>query len=107
MPPPFAAAAAAAAAAAVRQYFKLPGEFVSLIQCDIAQRISSAVGQWLETVKVNGLEGVVMALAASEFGTCWWLECLAHGCAAIIRDCISGLTGAPLDAPSPLCGHGM
>jgi hypothetical protein len=41
------------AAAAARQYFKLPGEFVSLIQCDVAERISSAIGQWLETVKVG------------------------------------------------------
>jgi hypothetical protein len=54
LPPPFAAAAAAAAA---RQYFKLPGEFVSLIQCDVAQRISSAIGQWLETVKVRQQAG--------------------------------------------------
>jgi hypothetical protein len=42
-----------AAAAAVRQYFKLPGEHVSLIQCDMAERMSSAIGQWLETVKVR------------------------------------------------------
>lgn len=39
----------------VRQYFKLPGDHVALIQCDMAERMSSAIGQWLETVKVNEL----------------------------------------------------
>lgn len=36
-----------------RHYFKLPGDHVSLIQCDMAEHFGNVIGQWLETVKVS------------------------------------------------------
>eukprot|EP00878_Enallax_costatus_P045707 GHUV01055164.1.p1 GENE.GHUV01055164.1~~GHUV01055164.1.p1 ORF type:complete len:246 (+),score=98.16 GHUV01055164.1:35-739(+) len=46
-----------------KSYFKLPGEHVSLIQCDM-ENISSAIGQWLETVKHLYLDKVVLDVLA-------------------------------------------
>lgn len=35
-----------------RTYLKLPGDHVALIRLDL-QRLTSAIGEWLETVKVR------------------------------------------------------
>ncbi|WIA10273.1 hypothetical protein OEZ85_010471 [Tetradesmus obliquus] len=61
-----------------KQYFKLPGEHVSLIQCDLAARMASAIGQWLETVKVVYLESVVAKLLAGHRNSSQHSEVLAQ-----------------------------